>query len=108
MIINGEVGRKGEERHEEFQGTSQYLLGRDMENHKSHCLGHNLYSVIIFQIKITFRVCHAFYYLCNLGKNRGKKVKLSLCLTNQALRHDGVWGSGCIDPHFLDLGTSWR
>jgi hypothetical protein len=19
----------------------------------------------------------------------------------------GVWGSGCIDPHFLDLGTSW-
>jgi hypothetical protein len=18
-----------------------------------------------------------------------------------------VWGSGCIDPHFLDLGTSW-
>jgi hypothetical protein len=21
---------------------------------------------------------------------------------------EGVWGSGCIDPHFLDLGTSWR
>jgi hypothetical protein len=19
-----------------------------------------------------------------------------------------VWGSGCIDPHFLDLGTNWR
>jgi hypothetical protein len=34
------------------------------------------------------------------------KVKLSLCVTNQA--HEGVWGSGCIDPHFLDLGTSWR
>jgi hypothetical protein len=31
-----------------------------------------------------------------------------LCLTNQALCHEGVWGSGCIDPHFLDLGTSWR
>jgi hypothetical protein len=27
---------------------------------------------------------------------------------NYALRHEGVWGSGCIDPHFLDLGTSWR
>jgi hypothetical protein len=27
---------------------------------------------------------------------------------NSALRHEGVWGSGCIDPHFLDLGTSWR
>jgi hypothetical protein len=37
----------------------------------------------------------------------GKKVKLSLCLTNGTLRHEGVWGSGCIDPHFLDLGTSW-
>jgi hypothetical protein len=24
------------------------------------------------------------------------------------LRHEGVWGSGCIDPCFLDLGTSWR
>jgi hypothetical protein len=36
------------------------------------------------------------------------KVKLSLCLTNQALRHEGVWWSGCIGPHFLDLGTSWR
>jgi hypothetical protein len=27
---------------------------------------------------------------------------------NYVLRHEGVWGSGCIDPHFLDLGTSWR
>jgi hypothetical protein len=34
--------------------------------------------------------------------------KLSLCLTNWALRHEGVWGSGCTDPHFFDLGTSWR
>jgi hypothetical protein len=24
------------------------------------------------------------------------------------VRHEGVWGSGCIDPHFLDLGTGWR
>jgi hypothetical protein len=37
-----------------------------------------------------------------------KKVKLSLCLTNSALSHEGVWGSGCIDPYFLDLGTSRR
>jgi hypothetical protein len=35
------------------------------------------------------------------------KVKLSLCLINTALRHEGVWGRGCIDPHFLDRGTSW-
>jgi hypothetical protein len=36
------------------------------------------------------------------------KVKLSLCLTNQALCHEGVWRSGCIDRRFLDLGTNWR
>jgi hypothetical protein len=29
-------------------------------------------------------------------------------ITNSALRHEDIWGSGCIDPHFLDLGTSWR
>jgi hypothetical protein len=37
------------------------------------------------------------------------KVKVkSLCLINWALGHEGVWGSGCIDSYFLDLGTSWR
>jgi hypothetical protein len=36
------------------------------------------------------------------------KVKLSLCSTNYALYHEGVWGSGCVYPHFLDFGTSWR
>jgi hypothetical protein len=36
------------------------------------------------------------------------KVKLFLCLTNQELHHEGVWGNGCIDPHFLYLGTSCR
>jgi hypothetical protein len=36
------------------------------------------------------------------------KVNLTLCLTNKALRHKGVWGSGCIDPDFLDLGSGWR
>jgi hypothetical protein len=36
------------------------------------------------------------------------QVKFSPFLTHSALRHEGVWGSGCIDPHFLDLGTSWR
>jgi hypothetical protein len=36
------------------------------------------------------------------------KVKMCLCLTNLALRLEGVWGSGCIAPHFLHLGTSCR
>jgi hypothetical protein len=33
--------------------------------------------------------------------------KLSLCLTNKALLHEDVWGSGCIDPRILDFVTSW-
>jgi hypothetical protein len=37
-----------------------------------------------------------------------KKINFSLCLANLVLRHEGAWGSGCIDPHFLDLSTSWR
>jgi hypothetical protein len=36
------------------------------------------------------------------------KVNLSLCLNNEAPGHEGVRGSGCINPHFLDLGISWR
>jgi hypothetical protein len=32
------------------------------------------------------------------------KIKLSLRLTNQALRHEGVWWSRRIDSYFLDLG----
>jgi hypothetical protein len=34
------------------------------------------------------------------------KVKLSPCVTNYALRHEGVRGSGCIDPQIFYLGTS--
>jgi hypothetical protein len=41
-------------------------------------------------------------------KLKDKKVKMSLCLTNEALRHEGVWGSGRIDTHFLDPGNGWR
>jgi hypothetical protein len=37
------------------------------------------------------------------------KVKLSLCLTKHyTLHHEGVWGSECVDSHFLDLGTCWK
>jgi hypothetical protein len=38
----------------------------------------------------------------------GSKGKVVPVLTNQVLRHEDVWGSGCIDPRILDLGTSWR
>jgi hypothetical protein len=42
------------------------------------------------------------------SQNLAMKAVKSLCGTNQALCHEGLWGSGCINPHFLDLGTSWR
>jgi hypothetical protein len=38
---------------------------------------------------------------------KGKSVKLSLRLTNQALRHEDVLGSGCIDPLILYFATAW-
>jgi hypothetical protein len=31
-----------------------------------------------------------------------------VCLTNKPLHNEGVWGSGCIDPHILDIGTTWK
>jgi hypothetical protein len=37
-----------------------------------------------------------------------KKIKSYSLLTNWTLRYEDVWGNGCIDPRFLDLGTSWR
>jgi hypothetical protein len=42
------------------------------------------------------------------SQERNQCRRFSLCLTNYALRHEDVWGSGCMDPHILDLGTSCR
>jgi hypothetical protein len=47
------------------------------------------------------------WYMC-CSKQYKIKVKLSVCWTNEALRHKDVWRSGRIDPRILDLGTSWR
>jgi hypothetical protein len=49
-----------------------------------------------------------FHLECSLKTRKLKRGgKLSLCLPNQALSHEGVWGSGCIDPHFLYYASSW-
>jgi hypothetical protein len=45
--------------------------------------------------------------LCGMVIEITWKVK-SLYLTNLVLRHKSVWKSGCINPHNLNLGTSWR
>jgi hypothetical protein len=43
----------------------------------------------------------------DINYNIKDNVKLSLCLTNYAPRHEGVRGNGYIDPYFLHLCTSW-
>jgi hypothetical protein len=35
------------------------------------------------------------------------KDKVHKCLTNEALRHEDVWGSGYISPCIVGLGTNW-
>jgi hypothetical protein len=58
---------------------------------------------MISDFKINGKQSYMVYY-----NKTEVKVKLSLYLTNKLLRHEGVWGSGYLDPHFLDVGTSWR
>jgi hypothetical protein len=44
------------------------------------------------------------------AEKRCEKANLSLCLTNYALRHEDVWGSGCIEPGFFTpaiVGGEW-
>jgi hypothetical protein len=36
------------------------------------------------------------------------EVNFTMCLTNKTLRHEDLWGYGCIDPRFPDIGNSWR
>jgi hypothetical protein len=53
---------------------------------------------------VKFYICFYIFQIC---KMKGK-VKLYLCWTNWALRHEGVWEIGCIDPRLIDIGTCWR
>jgi hypothetical protein len=53
--------------------------------------------------------CDAVWLFTRATRRRYSSViKLFVCLINYALCHEGVWGNECIDPYFLDLGTSWR
>jgi hypothetical protein len=58
-------------------------------------------------VQDTYRLPDIMGLLYNAGLLHKKKVK-PLCLTNYALCREDVWGSGCIDPHILDLETSLR
>jgi hypothetical protein len=66
-------------------------------------------SYVPYEISVPTQLCFS-WKIINLYSVavRPCKVKLSLCLSNWALCHEGIWGSGYIDPHFLNLSTSWK
>jgi hypothetical protein len=76
-------------------------------NHSTYTVSYSTFSVGC-KLDIYLSIYLPILSLPSRFSSNPIKVKLSLCLTNWALRHEGVWGSGCIDPHFLDLGASWR
>jgi hypothetical protein len=51
-------------------------------------------KVITGYLKITIKRCQKIYYL--------KHTQMCVC----QLRYEGAWGSGCIDPRFVDIGSS--
>jgi hypothetical protein len=58
--------------------------------HVSHIRTYIVYAPTYINLSYTYR------YTCIIG----------LHTQRQSCPYEDVWGSGCIDPHFLDLGTS--
>jgi hypothetical protein len=85
------------------QGSEMRVLyrGKFLINSATMNVSRNTIGLFVIQIEMSWCPYK------DIGINRLWKVKLSL-ITNYSLRHEDVWGSGCIDPRFLDLGTSWR
>jgi hypothetical protein len=60
-------------------------------------------------VSITKQNCTCLVYSeFSLEPKSKCKFRTLATILFQALRHEDVWGSGCRDPHFLVLGTSWR
>jgi hypothetical protein len=54
-------------------------------------------------------VSSVFVFVLVLGREWKYKVKLSLRVTKEMVRHESVWGNGVIDPSTLELGNSeWQ
>jgi hypothetical protein len=64
--------------------------------------------VLIYHRHIFLDLLYRSAYMCHMDYTKGKRVKLSLCLTNEVLPREGVGGSECIDSNFLGLGIGWR
>jgi hypothetical protein len=78
--------------------------------HVSTTLGHHqvllLLLLQLFHCNFTFIYAHLFICLMLCLTFYFPHKSPFPCLTRG--RHEGVWGSGCIDPHFLDFCISWR
>jgi hypothetical protein len=73
-----------------------------------HMLSKSLPSLLISTAASTFSKTVNLFEMDENPLDMEAKVKLFLCLTKQALQHGDVWGSGCMDPHFVVHGNSWR
>jgi hypothetical protein len=86
------------------------------EHSRVHCPGSSKLPVQImnFVVMKRLKMPHCLHRSVHFPTSHvlvnflSERVKLSLCLTSSALRHEGVWRSGCVDPHFVDLRTGWR
>jgi hypothetical protein len=61
------------------------------------------YAVYIYEPYFCACIFVASFMILKMRLLHGIKAKLSLGLTNEAPHHEGVRGSACIDPRFLDL-----
>jgi hypothetical protein len=64
-----------------------------------HIVRIGVLEVPVYQFKLEEKPAHVLVLV--------KKAKLSMCLTNETLHHEDVWGSGGIVQCFLDLSTSF-
>jgi hypothetical protein len=62
----------------------------------------------LYETVMTQRKLKIVYFKCPIIATLHIVFVVFQILTIMALCHEGVWGSGCIDPHFLDFSTSWR
>jgi hypothetical protein len=117
QCYHAEAGSTAINCHESLKSSNSYIFkALLMEFGKLHEENSHLYNTFIsvhilaeapYQFILhTFSMISTeyFYLWCTFICN----IKLSLCWTNYALHHESVWGSGYIDPYFIDLGTSWR
>jgi hypothetical protein len=65
-------------------------------------------ATCFFEMSATFYISASLILFNDLQMIEVKDIKLSLCLTNWNPWSWRCMGSECIDPHILDLGTSWR